>query len=165
MDQANESPTTCFAALCRYRSWLDRWLIHDRMKFLVNNIGMSSAATRGRAFWKIWKPQYFRSGDDVEEKSDSASHQTSKQAQMQKGEINEPSTTCLKNSWNDAFEEFDDFVVDKSWSRMISQTKCTCGFQLPRADFFPFVPSSSSRLDSCASAFSYEHSRGFIHLL
>jgi hypothetical protein len=42
------------------------------MKFLVNNIGMSSAVTRGRAFWKIWKPQYFRSGDDVEEKSDSA---------------------------------------------------------------------------------------------
>jgi hypothetical protein len=39
---------------------------------------MSPASTRGRAFWNTWNPQYFRSGDDVEEKSDSAQRKTEK---------------------------------------------------------------------------------------
>ena len=63
--------TTCLAALCRYRSLFDRWLIHDRMKFFVNSMGMSSALTRGSAFWNTWKPQYLRSGEDVDANSDS----------------------------------------------------------------------------------------------
>ena len=41
------------------------------MKFFVNNIGMLAYVQRGNAFWKTWKPQYLRSGDEVEEKSDS----------------------------------------------------------------------------------------------
>lgn len=74
--------TTCFAALCKYRSWLERWLIHVRMKFFVNNIGISPSATRGRAFRKIWKPQCLRSGDDVEEKSDSINRNVLEKAAM-----------------------------------------------------------------------------------
>ena len=46
-------------------------MIHERIKFFVNSMGRSSACTRGSAFWKIWKPQYFLSGDAVAEKSDS----------------------------------------------------------------------------------------------
>lgn len=41
------------------------------MKFFVNNIGMLSSFTRFNAFWKTWKPQYLRCGDDVEENNDS----------------------------------------------------------------------------------------------
>jgi len=61
------------ATLCRYRSLFDKWLIHDRIKLRVNSIGMVSSLTRGRAFWKTWKPQYLRCGEDVEEKSASES--------------------------------------------------------------------------------------------
>ncbi len=63
--------TTCLAALWRYRSLFDRWLIHERIKFLVKSMGMSSALTRGSAFWNTWKPQYLRSGEDVDANSDS----------------------------------------------------------------------------------------------
>lgn len=42
------------------------------MKFFVNSMGMSSAVTRGSALWNTWKPQYFRSGEDVEANRDSA---------------------------------------------------------------------------------------------
>ena len=41
------------------------------MKFLVNNIGILPASTRGNALRKISKPQYLRSGDALEENSDS----------------------------------------------------------------------------------------------
>ena len=41
------------------------------MKFFVKSIGISSALTRGSAFVNTWKPQYLRSGDDVDEKRDS----------------------------------------------------------------------------------------------
>ena len=57
--------------MCRYRSLFERWLIHERMKFRVKSMGMSSALTRGSAFWNTWKPQYFRSGEAVEANSDS----------------------------------------------------------------------------------------------
>jgi hypothetical protein len=63
--------TVCSAILCKYLSCLDRWLIQERMKFFVNNIGMLSSFTRFNAFWKTWKPQYLRCGDDVEENNDS----------------------------------------------------------------------------------------------
>jgi hypothetical protein len=63
--------TTCLAALWRYRSCADRWLIHVRMKFFVKSIGTSSALARGSAFWKTWKPQYLRSADAFAENRDS----------------------------------------------------------------------------------------------
>jgi hypothetical protein len=63
--------TTCLATLCKWRSSCERWLIQQRMKFLVNNMGMLMGLTRGRAFLNIWKPQYFRSAEAEEEKRDS----------------------------------------------------------------------------------------------
>ena len=42
------------------------------MKFFVKSMGMSSALTRGSAFWNTWNPQYFRSGEDVDANRDSA---------------------------------------------------------------------------------------------
>ncbi len=41
------------------------------MKFFVNNIGRSTALTRGNTLWTITKPQYFRSFDADPEKRDS----------------------------------------------------------------------------------------------
>jgi len=42
------------------------------MKFLVKRNGRSwEFRILGSAFWNNWNPQYFRSGDDVDEKRDS----------------------------------------------------------------------------------------------
>jgi len=44
--------TVCSAALCRYLSFFERWLIQVLMKFLVKSMGRSFSETRGRAFSK-----------------------------------------------------------------------------------------------------------------
>lgn len=41
------------------------------MKFLVKSMGMLAWVTLFKAYWKTWKPQYLRSGDDVDENKDS----------------------------------------------------------------------------------------------
>lgn len=83
------------------------------MKFFVNNFGMSSPATLGRAFWNTWKPQYLRSEDEVEENKDSA-HIGQLLYFILCNERYEPSTTTRKNSWKGAVVESADFELDSN---------------------------------------------------
>lgn len=78
MEVSRSTRTTCFAALCRYLSLFERWLIQVRMKFLVNSRGISAAEARERDFRNTWKPQYLRSGEDDVAKSDSTMMSVSK---------------------------------------------------------------------------------------
>jgi hypothetical protein len=67
------------------------------MKFLVNNIAISATVMRGNAFWKTWKPQYLRSGEEVDENSDS--DVVNSEGCMPLHSLNDaPSTTIRKNS-------------------------------------------------------------------
>jgi len=44
------------------------------MRFLVKSIVSWSGPTRVNAFLKTWKPQYFRSAEEVAENKDSVTH-------------------------------------------------------------------------------------------
>lgn len=100
------------AILCKYLSFLDRWLIHERMRFLVKSIGRVASVTLDRVSWKTRNPQYFRSEEEVDANRDS-------------------STTIRKNSGNDDWGAEES--KGNSRSIMVCQTKWSSGFQLPAA--------------------------------
>ena len=134
--------TTCFAALCRYRSLLERWLIQERIKFLVKSMGKSDAETRDSAFWKIWNPQYFRWEEDVDENNDSAglerNHGGIRELPCDHLGVTLPSTRIRNSSGKEPFDD----SVNTSDSKA-SHTKWTWGFQEPDLDFTSASASSS----------------------